>query len=466
MIVKYNTLRGEPMQINPQIFREYDIRGVVDRDLTPAIVKRLGQGFGTSMIQHNKLNLVVGRDGRLSSESFADALIEGLLSTGCNVTDIGLCPTPVYYFSIFHLDKDGGMMVTGSHNPPEFNGFKVSVGKSTIFGEEIQSLGRLVERGKFSSGKGSLRREEIIRPYQDYIRKNIKVEKPLKVVIDAGNGTAGVVAGPLLKDLGCEVEELYCEVDGRFPNHFPDPTIPGHLKDLIGRVKKTRADVGIGYDGDADRIGVVDDQGNIIWGDQFMILFSREILKDRKGATFVAEVKCSQNLFNDIEKHGGKAIMWRTGHSLIKEKMREEKAALGGEMSGHIFFADRYFGYDDAIYASCRLVELLSKTDKKLSQLLSDVPKTFITPEIRVDCPDEIKFRVVETVKEALRKDYPVIDVDGARVKFEDGWGLVRASNTQPVLVLRFEALTEKRLQEIKKLVEDKVQEAVKSLRG
>ena len=454
------------MQINPQIYREYDIRGVVDRDLTPAIVKRLGQGFGTYMIQHHKLNLVVGRDGRLSSKSFAEALIEGLLSTGCHVIDIGLCPTPAYYFSIFHLDKDGGMMVTGSHNPPEFNGFKVSVGKSTIFGEEIQSLGRLIEKGEFSSGKGSLGREEIIRPYQDYIKKNIRLEKRLKVVIDAGNGTAGGVAGPLLKDLGCELEELYCEVDGRFPNHFPDPTIPGNLKDLIDRVMKTRADVGIGYDGDADRIGVVDDQGNIIWGDQLMILFSREILKVRKGATFVAEVKCSQNLFNDIEKHGGKAIMWRTGHSLIEEKMREEKAALGGEMSGHIFFADRYLGYDDAIYASCRLVELLSKTEKKLSQLLSDVPKTFITPEIRVDCPDEIKFRVVEIVREALRRDYPVIDVDGARVKFEDGWGLVRASNTQPVLVLRFEALTQDRLNEIRGLVEKKVQEAVSGLRG
>jgi len=464
--VKYDTLRGEPMQINPQIYREYDIRGVVDKDLTPAIAKRLGQGFGTYMVHHKRLNLVVGRDGRLSSKSFADALIEGLLSTGCHVTDIGLCPTPTYYFSIFHLDKDGGMTVTGSHNPPEFNGFKVSVGKSTIFGEEIQSLGRLIEKGKFASGKGSLRREEIIRPYQDYIKKNIKLEKPLKVVIDAGNGTAGPVAGPLLKNLGCELEELYCEVDGRFPNHFPDPTVPGNLKDLIDRVMKTRADVGIGYDGDADRIGVVDDQGSILWGDQLMILFSREILKDRKGATFVAEVKCSQNLYNDIEKHGGKAIMWRAGHSLIEEKMREERAALGGEMSGHIFFADRYFGYDDAIYASCRLIELLSKTDQKLSQLLSDVPKTFITPEIRVDCPDEIKFRVVDIVKEALKENYPVIDVDGARVKFEDGWGLVRASNTQPVLVLRFEALTQDRLNEIRGLVEKKVQEAVSGLKG
>jgi phosphomannomutase/phosphoglucomutase len=393
-------------------------------------------------------------------------LIEGFLSTGCHVTDIGLCPTPVYYFSIFHLDKDGGMMVTGSHNPPEFNGFKVSVGKHTIFGEEIQSLGRLTEKGRFSSGKGRLEKEEIIRPYQDYIKRNIHLEKKMKVVIDAGNGTAGPVAGPLLRDLGCEVEELYCEVDGRFPNHFPDPTIPGNLKDLIDRVRRTRADVGIGYDGDADRIGVVDDQGNILWGDQLMVLFSREILRDRKGATFVAEVKCSQNLYQDIEKHGGKAIMWRTGHSLIKEKMREERAALGGEMSGHIFFADRYFGYDDAIYASCRLIELLSRTDQKLSRLLSDVPKTFITPEIRVDCPDEIKFKVVEAVREVLRKDHPVIDVDGARVKFEDGWGLVRASNTQPVLVLRFEALTQDRLDEIRGFVEKKVQEAVSAFRS
>ncbi len=452
------------MKINPQIYREYDIRGVVDKDLTPEIVNRLGKGFGTHMVRLGKKSLAVGRDGRLSSKAFSEALIEGLLSTGCDVVNIGVCPTPVYYFSIFHLNKDGGIMVTGSHNPPEFNGFKVSVGKSTIFGEEIQKLGRLIEEGNFAAGSGNLSESEIIRPYQDYLKKNIRFEKRLKVVIDAGNGTGGVVAGPLLKNLGCDVEELFCEIDGRFPNHFPDPTVPDNLKTLTERVLKTHADVGIGYDGDADRIGVVDDQGNIIWGDQMMILFSREILKQQKGATFVAEVKCSQNLFTDIEKHGGKAIMWRTGHSLIKEKMKEEKAALGGEMSGHIFFADRYFGYDDAIYASCRLLELLSKTEKKLSQLLEDVPKTFITPEIRVDCPDEIKFKVVEKVKEELRKDHPVIDVDGVRAQFGDGWGLVRASNTQPVLVLRFEALSEKRLEEIKKLVEDKVEKTVVSL--
>ncbi len=453
------------MKINPQIYREYDIRGVVDKDLTPEIVNRLGKGFGTHMVRLGKKSLAVGRDGRLSSKAFSEALIDGLLSTGCDVVNIGVCPTPVYYFSIFHLNKDGGIMVTGSHNPPEFNGFKVSVGKSTIFGEEIQKLGRLIEEGHFVSGKGNLSEAEIIRPYQDYLKKNIRFEKRLKVVIDAGNGTGGVVAGPLLKDLGCDVEELFCEIDGRFPNHFPDPTVPDNLKTLTERVLKTHADVGIGYDGDADRIGVVDDQGNIIWGDQLMILFSREILKQQKGATFVAEVKCSQNLFSDIEKHGGKAIMWRTGHSLIKEKMKEEKAALGGEMSGHIFFADRYFGYDDAIYASCRLLELLSKTERRLSSLLSDVPKTHITPEIRVHCPDEIKFRVVDQVKESLRKDHPIIDVDGVRVQFQDGWGLVRASNTQPVLVLRFEALTEARLQEIKRLVEEKVQRAISDLK-
>jgi phosphomannomutase/phosphoglucomutase len=452
------------MQINPQIFREYDIRGVVDKDLTPDVIRRLGQGFGTHMAKLGLKKLAVGRDGRLSSKAFSEALIQGLMSTGCDVVDIGICPTPVYYFSLFHLNKEGGMMVTGSHNPPEFNGFKVSVGKTTIFGEEIQNLRRLIEKGEFASGKGNLSEIEIIRPYQKYIKENIRLNKKIRVVIDAGNGTAGVVAGPLLRDFGCEVEELYCEIDGRFPNHFPDPTIPKNLEDMIDRMRKTQADVGIGYDGDGDRIGAVDDKGNIIWGDQLMILFSREILKEKKGATFIAEVKCSQNLFNDIETHGGRAIMWKTGHSLIKEKMREEKGVLGGEMSGHIFFADRYFGYDDAIYASCRLVELLSKTDQKLSQLLDDVPKTFITPEIRVDCPDEMKFKVVERVKDDLRKDYPIIDVDGVRVKFDDGWGLVRASNTQPVLVLRFEALTERRLQEIKKLVEDKVKFAISKL--
>jgi len=450
--------------MNPQIFREYDIRGVVDKDLTPDVVRTLGQGFGTHMAKSGHKELVVGRDGRLSSKVFSEAVMEGLTSTGCNLVDIGLCPTPVYYFSLFHLEKDGGMMVTGSHNPPDFNGFKISEGKSTIFGEKIQELRRLIDRGVFAAGKGSLTQAEVISAYQNYVQKNIRLDKKLKVVIDAGNGTGGVVAGPLLRRLGCDVEELYCNVDGRFPNHFPDPTIPENLNDLVDRVKKLRADVGIGYDGDADRIGVVDEKGNILWGDQLMILFARDILKEKKGATFVGEVKCSQNLFDDIQRHGGRAIMWKTGHSLIKEKMKEERASLAAEMSGHVFFADRYFGFDDAIYASCRLLEILSKTDRKLSRLLEDVPKTVFTPEIRVDCPDEIKFKVVEKVKDELKKDHPIIDVDGVRAQFGDGWGLVRASNTQPALVLRFEALTEKRLTEIRRFVEEKVDAAVAAL--
>jgi len=449
------------VNINPLIFREYDIRGVMDQDISPEFARRLGQGFGTYMGRQSKRNLVVGRDGRLSSEALQQALIDGLTSTGCHVVDIGLCPTPVYYFSLYHLDRDGGIMVTGSHNPPEYNGFKVSVGKTTIFGEEIQRLRAIVEQAEFISGKGSLSKEEIIPSYQQYLKKNIEISDSPKVVIDAGNGTAGIVAGPLLRDLGCHVEELFCDIDGRFPNHFPDPTVPENLKHLINRVKATQADVGIGYDGDADRIGVIDDLGNMILGDQLMILFARDILKEKQGATVIAEVKCSENLYREIKKSGGRGIMWKAGHSLIKEKMRKEKAVLAGEMSGHICFADRYFGYDDAIYASCRLLEILSRTGKKLSDFFSDVPKTVSTPEIRIGCPDEIKFDVAEDVKNAFKRDYPVIDIDGVRINFGDGWGLVRASNTQPVVVLRFEAPTEMRLHQIRQLVEAKVQEAI-----
>jgi phosphomannomutase/phosphoglucomutase len=282
------------------------------------------------------------------------------------------------------------------------------------------------------------------------------------VVIDSGNGTAGLVAPKILKDLGCEVIDLYSEVDGRFPNHHPDPTIPEYMRALIAKVKETGAELGIGYDGDADRIGVVDHHGHIIWGDQLMILFSRQVLKHHPGAAIVSEVKCSQNLFDDIAKNGGRGIMGRAGHSLLKKQMKEEKALLGGEMSGHIFFADRYFGYDDAIYASCRLLEIISQTERRIPDLLSDVPTTYNTPEIRVDCPDDKKFSIAEKVKESFRKEYPVVDVDGVRVLFQDGWGLVRASNTQPVLVLRFEARTLKRLEEIRALVEKKVVELSK----
>jgi phosphomannomutase/phosphoglucomutase len=385
-----------------------------------------------------------------------------MISGGLDVADIGVCPTPVFYFSLFHLEREGGVMITGSHNPPEFNGFKVCVGKEALYGEEIQNLRRLAEARRFVDGQGSVSFQELIPAYQNFILRNITLKRKPKVVVDSGNGTAGAVAPQILRVLGCQVEELYSKVDGRFPNHFPDPTIPGNMQDLIAKVKETGAEVGIAYDGDADRIGVVDHLGNIIWGDQLMILFARDVLRNHPGATIISEAKCSQVLYDEIAKHGGRGIMWRTGHSLLKHKMKEEKALLGGEMSGHIFFADRYFGYDDAIYASCRLLEILSQSEERIPELLSDIPKIFTTPEIRVECPDDQKFTLVERVKESFRKEYPIVDVDGVRVLFPDGWGLVRASNTQPVLVLRFEARSPERLKEIRRLIENRVTELSK----
>jgi phosphomannomutase / phosphoglucomutase len=445
--------------MNRSIFREYDIRGVVDADLTDDVVCLIGRGFSTYLSREGKRRVAVGRDGRLSSLRFRDSLVRGMEMGGLEVIDVGVCPTPVFYFSLHRLEREGGIMITGSHNPPEFNGFKVCVGTDTLYGPGIQELRRIIEANDFSAGRGSVSHRSVTAEYQDYLLKNIRLQKKLRVVVDSGNGTAGVVVPEILRRLGCEVVELYSEVDGRFPHHHPDPTVPEYMEDLIAEVKRTGADVGFGYDGDADRIGAVDHLGNIIWGDQLMILFSREILSRHPGATIVSEVKCSQNLYDDIAKHGGRGIMWRAGHSLLRSKIKEEKALLGGEMSGHMFFADRYFGYDDAIYASCRLLEILSRTEKSIPELLSDVPKTSITPEIRVDCPDDRKFELVERVRESLRKDYPIVDIDGVRVLFSDGWGLVRASNTQPVLVLRFEAASPERLREIRSLVENRVEE-------
>jgi phosphomannomutase/phosphoglucomutase len=447
------------LEMNPRIFREYDIRGLVDQDLTDETVWLIGRGLATYLFRQGKVRVVVGRDGRLSSPRLRDSLVQGMVTGGLEVVDIGLCPTPVFYFSLFHLDREGGAMITGSHNPPEFNGFKVCSGKETLYGDQVQELRRVIESRNFTEGRGSVSYREVIPDYREHLLENIRLERKIKVVMDSGNGTAGLVAPKILRDLGCEVVDLYSEVDGRFPHHHPDPTIPEYLKDLVAKVRETGAEVGFGYDGDADRIGAVDHRGDIIWGDQLMILFSRQVLQTHPGATIVSEVKCSQNLFDDISKNGGRAVMGQAGHSLLKKQMKEEKALLGGEMSGHIFFADRYFGYDDAIYASCRLLEILSQTDKRIPELLADVPKAYNTPEIRVDCPDDRKFSIAEKVKESFRREYPVVDVDGVRVLFPDGWGLVRASNTQPVLVLRFEARTPERLQEIRTLVEKRVEE-------
>ncbi len=440
--------------MNPGIFREYDIRGVAGEDMTEEDVMLLGKGIGTFLKQQGCTKLTVGRDCRVTSDLYAEKLIKGLLSTGCDVTDIGVCPTPVLYFSIKHLEQEGGVMVTASHNPKEYNGFKICKGLESVHGEEIQKILGIINEKAFVQGHGTQSAHDVIPSYRAYVEENINISKPLRIGVDAGNGTAGFIAVPILKALGCEVHDIFCDMDGTFPNHEADPTVAKNMQELIALVKEKGLDVGIGYDGDGDRIGVVDEKGNIIFGDKLIIIFAREILSRKPGATFISEVKCSKTMYDDIEKHGGRAIMWRTGHSLIKQKMKEEKAELAGEMSGHMFFADRYFGYDDATYASCRLLEILADTGKTISELLSDVPHTYTTPEIRVECPDDKKFAVVEKVTEYFRERYNVIDIDGVRVLFDDGWGLVRASNTQPALVLRFEAMTEERLSEIRNLVE------------
>jgi phosphomannomutase/phosphoglucomutase len=440
--------------MNPEMFREYDIRGIAGKDMTEDEVVLIGKAVGSFLKQRGCSKLNVGRDCRLTSEPYSQKVIEGLLSTGCNVIDIGVCPTPVFYFSIKHLKQDGGVMVTASHNPSEYNGFKLCIGLDSIHGQDIQKIRQIIDEESFVQGQGSLSSTDLIPSYKNFVIDNINLNRTLKVGVDAGNGTAGVVAVPIMRKLGCEVHDIYCEMDGTFPNHEADPTVLKNMQDLIALVQQKKLDLGIGYDGDGDRIGVVDENGNIIYGDKLMIIFSREILSRKPGATFISEVKCSKTMYEDIEKNGGRAVMWRTGHSLIKKKMKEESAELAGEMSGHMFFADRYFGYDDATYASCRLLEILSNSVETISELISDVPQTFTTPEIRVDCPDDEKFVVVKKVTDYFRKLYDVIDIDGVRVLFDDGWGLVRASNTQPALVLRFEAMSEQRLAEIRDLVE------------
>lgn len=445
--------------INSNIFREYDIRGIVGEDLTPELVEIIGKAIGTIFRMKGKRIVAIGRDARNSSRPFSQALMSGLISTGCSCIDFGMVPTPVFYFGVIAKKMDGGVMITGSHNPPEFNGFKVMIEDETLYGEGIKEIERIILKGRFlEESGGSLSSYQIINEYIDFVSSNIKIERKLKIVIDAGNGVGGFVASPIYKEMGNEVLELYCDPDGNFPNHHPDPTVPEYLKDLIEKVKIEEADLGIAFDGDADRIGLIDEKGGILWGDQIMIILSRSVLKENPGAKIIGEVKSSKLLYDEIARLGGVPIMWKTGHSLIKKKIKEEKALLAGEMSGHIFFADRYFGFDDAIYTGARILEILSKSDKPLSRMLEGIPKTFVSPEIRIPSSDNLKFGVVEEVKKHY-KNFPMIDVDGVRIDFGDGWALVRASNTQPVLVLRFEGFTEEALGRIKNEVESVVQE-------
>jgi phosphomannomutase/phosphoglucomutase len=459
----------EVSMVEPKIFRQYDIRGVWGKDLTVDAVKAIGTAFACYLkenLNKDALTVSIGYDARQSSPAIAEALTGVLTASGVNVINIGMCPTPLQYFSLNVLEVDGGVMITGSHNPPEYNGLKLSLGKETLYGEKIQDIRRLIEAGKRVEGAavGTAGTHEIIPQYVEYVTSKFGSFDGLKVVVDAGNGAGGVVGPDAMRRLGADVTALYCEPDGTFPNHHPDPVVLDNLRDLIAKVKEIGAHVGIGYDGDADRIGVVDAHGNVIWGDRLMIVFGRDILKDHPGATIIGEVKCSQTLYDDLNAKGGNAVMWKTGHSLIKNKMKETGALLAGEMSGHIFFADRYFGYDDAIYAGLRLLEIVKKHREPydVAKLLEGVPKMVATPEIRMDFPDDKKFEVPELMK-AVFKDYPLVDIDGIRIKFPDGWGLIRASNTQPALVLRFEASDKAALDRIQRTVDDELQKVIKA---
>jgi len=450
------------MAIPMHVFREYDIRGLVANELTPEFAEQLGRGFGRYLLETDPAaqSIVLGRDHRVSSPGLASAFSRGVRSYGVEVISIGVVPTPVSYFAAHVLPVDGLCMITGSHNPPEYNGFKVGIGKSTLAGSEVQELKSHVVEARDGGRSARESDHDIIVPYIHFVVESLGMTiRPIRVVCDAGNGTGGLVGPRLLRALGHHVIELFCNLDGSFPNHHPDPTVEANLRDLQKKVADCKADVGIAWDGDADRIGAIDEKGSILWGDQLMILFSRDVLAERPGAAIVGEVKCSQTLYDDIEKHGGRAIMWKAGHSLIKSKMKEEHALLAGEMSGHIFFRHRYFGFDDGIYSAARLLELIARDGRPLSQLLDDVPRTYASPEIRFDFPEDKKFRAVELAKERLRKHGKTIEVDGVRVILEGGWGLVRASNTQPLLVLRWEATSEAKLREIQRLIEGTVQQ-------
>ena len=448
-----------------QIFREYDVRGDAERHLSSPLLRDLGRAYAALVRagqEDKKLTVALGRDCRLSSPRLHEALLEGLLAGGLEVVDVGIGPTPMLYFAVHHLEVFGGLMITGSHNPGHENGVKMLRRSGSIYGAEIQQLRESIQAARWAdAARGSVSQRDVQDEYAQYMKKSIRLARTdLKFVVDAGNGSAGPLAIRTMKALGLSPVELFTEMDGHFPNHHPDPTQPVNVAALIAKVKETGAEVGIAYDGDGDRLGAIDADGTIVWGDRLLTLFAREILRDTPGAAIIGEVKCSQTLYDDVAKHGGRPIVWKTGHSLIKAKMKEEHALLAGEMSGHLFFADRYFGYDDAIYASLRLLEILARTKKTIGALLADLPSTFITPEIRVDCPDAMKFDVVAEVRarfeEKLGKE-KVVSIDGARILFEHGWGLVRASNTQPALVVRFEADTEARRDDYRRQVESAI---------
>lgn len=445
------------MAVPAGIFRAYDIRGVVGRDLDSGIVESIGRAFGTLVRREGGTRVLMGRDGRLSSPEMAAAFARGANAAGCDVLDAGPVPTPMLYFGIRHLDADGGVSITASHNPGEYNGVKSVLGKRTLFGEDIQLMRRMIDSEDFEHGSGTVEEVDLIEPYVAMVKERVQLDRPVKVIIDAGNGIAGMIAPRLYRELGCEVEEMYCEVDGTFPNHHPDPTVPEAVEELAERVVQGGFDLGLGFDGDGDRVGVIDEVGQIVWGDRLTVLLARDVLSRNPGATVIFDVKCSKVLADDIAAHGGKPLMWKTGHSFIKQKIREEGALLAGEMSGHLFFGENFYGHDDAVYAGAKLMEIYARQEGPFSGQLADLPEVFSTPEIRHPSSEEHKFVICERLRDELAQEFDVIAIDGVRVEFEDGWGLARASNTGPQIILRFEAQSPERLAEIRELVESRM---------
>ena len=443
--------------IAKEIFRQYDIRGIVGRDLHPETAHAIGRAYAAYIADHGARGTVaVGRDNRPNGKALRDALVRGLTESGVDVVDVGIVPTPLLYWSLHNLDVVGGIQITGSHNPPEYNGFKLSVGKGSLHGEEIQALYGVIMAGKFPTGRGRVREEHVIDRYiADNVKRVGKLSRPLRVVADCGNGAGALVAPQLLKAIGARLDTLFCESDGTFPNHHPDPTVVENLQDLIAAVHRDRADIGVAFDGDADRIGVIDDKGGIVWGDHVLILYARDVLsRTGRGQPIIFDVKCSQALPDAIKKAGGTPVMWKTGHSLIKDKMKELRAPIAGEMAGHMFFTEGFYGHDDALYGAARLLRIVADSGKSVTELLADVPKFVSTPELRVEVPESLKFGLVDRAVSHFASRYDTVGVDGVRVNFGDGWGLIRASNTQPVLVTRLQARTPERLSAIREEME------------
>ncbi|WP_419786249.1 phosphomannomutase/phosphoglucomutase [Pseudodesulfovibrio sp.] len=452
--------------IDRKIFRAYDVRGIVDRDFDPEWVYTLGRACGTYFLQQGWSRAVVGHDCRASSAGYQRVMAEGLAETGVDVLCLGQVSSPIFYFAAKHLEFSAGVMITASHNPKEYNGFKVWGGLSTIHGDEVQALYDVMAAGEFPTGDGIISTHDILPTYKEDLLSRVTLARPLKIVVDGGNGVAGNLTADILESAGAEVIRLFCEPDGDFPNHHPDPVVEANMEALKRAVVEHGADCGVGLDGDGDRIGAVDETGRLMFGDQLLAIYARDLLQTEPGSAVVADVKCSHLLFKDVEAHGGTAEMCITGHSIVKNRMIEIGAALGGEMSGHMFFFHGYHGFDDATYGALLLAGILSRSDKPLSRQLEDWPPVFNTPEIREDCPEEIKFEVVARAQAYFKERYPVIDMDGARVEFGDGWGLVRASNTQGALILRFEAESEARLAEIREIMETPINSWVKELSG